>query len=221
LQGQGEPVYSLIPKTFDVYKPVFQKVYGDDNLALAKKLLSEAGYSAQNPVIVEIWHNSTSITFSILAAILKALAERDLDGAIQFQPNSIARTAFFGYVSQGIYQTSLSNWYPDFLDADNYVYPFLYCDKGTQAKGCEEGGPQNQGSSYYSDRINQTLIRQRQEQNPQMRKALFAEIQTLLAQDVPYIPLWQTKDYAFAQEGIDGVTINPSQTFPFWTIKRN
>jgi peptide/nickel transport system substrate-binding protein len=221
LQGRGEPVYSLIPKTFDVYKPVFEKTYGDANLAAVKQLLAEAGYSAQNPVTVELWHSSSSLPFSIVAAILKAIAKRDLDGAIQFVPNSIARTAFFGYVSQGIYQTSFSNWYPDFLDADNYVYPLMHCAKGTEAKGCEEGGSQNQGSAYYSDRVNQLIEQQRQEQNPQKRKAIFAEIQEILARDVPYIPLWQTKDYAFAQNGIDGVTINPSQTFPFWTIKRN
>jgi peptide/nickel transport system substrate-binding protein len=221
LQGRGEPLYSLIPKTFDVYQPVFQQAYGDANLEKAKQLLAEAGYSAENPVTVELWHSSSSVPFSLVAAILKAIAKRDLDGAIQFEPNSIARTAFFGYVSQGIYQTSFSNWYPDFLDADNYIYPFLHCAKGTNAKGCEEGGSQNQGSFYYSDRLNRAIEQQRQEQNPEKRKALFAEIQESLARDVPYIPLWQTKDYAFAQSGIDGVTINPSQTFPFWTIKHN
>jgi peptide/nickel transport system substrate-binding protein len=221
LQGRGEPLYSLIPKTFDVYQPVFQQAYGDANLEKAKQLLAEAGYSAQNPVTVELWHSSSSVPFSLVAAILKAITKRDLDGAIQFEPNSIARTAFFGYVSQGIYQTSFSNWYPDFLDADNYIYPFLHCAKGTNAKGCEEGGSQNQGSFYYSDRLNRAIEQQRQEQNPEKRKALFAEIQESLARDVPYIPLWQTKDYAFAQSGIDGVTINPSQTFPFWTIKHN
>jgi peptide/nickel transport system substrate-binding protein len=221
LQGQGEPVYSLIPKSFDVYQPVFEQIYGNANIDKAKKLLAEAGYSAQNPVTVELWHSSTSIPFSIVAAILKAIAKRDLDGAIQFEPNSIARTAFFTYVSQGIYQTAFSNWYPDFLDADNYVYPMLHCAKGSAAKGCQEGGSQNQGSAYYSDRVNQLIEQQRQEQNSQKRKAIFAEIQASLARDVPYIPLWQTKDYAFARNGIGGVKINPSQTFPFWTIERS
>ena len=221
LQGQGEPVYSLIPKTFDVYKPVFADIYGDANLDKAKKLLARSGYSAQNPLTVELWHSSSSINFSIVAAILKAISKRDLDGAIQFEPNSIARTAFFGYVSQGIYQTSFSNWYPDFLDADNYVYPLLHCAKGSEATGCSEGGSQNQGSSYYSDRINQLIEQQRQEQNLAQRKVIFAEIQELLVRDLPYIPLWQTKDYAFARHDIGGVTINPSQTFPFSTIERN
>ncbi len=221
LQGQGEPLYSMIPKTFDVYQPVFQEVYGDGNVEKAQQLLSEAGYSAENPVQVEVWHSSGSITASMVAAVLKALSERDLAGAIQFEPNSIASAAFFKNIGQGLYETAMSNWYADFLDADNYIYPFLSCAKGSDATGCEEGGAQSQGSFYYSDRMNQLIDQQRQESEPLARKAIFGEIQTILAENVPYIPLWQSKDYAFAQKGIDGVTINPSQTFPFWTIHQN
>ena len=66
--------------------------------------------------------------------------------------------------------------------------------------------------------MNQLITQQRQEQNPQRRQEIFAQIQQILATEVPYIPLWQSKDYAFAQNGIKGVVINPSQTFPFWTI---
>lgn len=218
LQGQGEPLYSLIPTAFPAYRPVFKTAYGDGQVKKARQLLAEAGYSPENPAIVDIWYSAGSISPSMVAAILKALAKRDLRGAIQFEPNSILSAAFFKNVSKGIYATSLSGWYPDFLDADNYIYPFLDCAKGSEARGCEEGGSQSQGSFYYSERMNQLIDRQRQERDPTRRQAILAEIQTLLARDVPYIPLWQSKDYAFAQNGISGVIINPSQYFPFWTI---
>jgi peptide/nickel transport system substrate-binding protein len=221
LQGQGQPLYSLIPTAFSQSQPSFQKAYGDGNLEKVKQLLTEAGYSAANPATVEIWYPSGSTTRSIVAATLKAIAEKELAGALRFEPKSVESATFFSNVGKGIYPSLLSDWYPDFLDADNYVYPFLSCTKGSPAKGCEEGGAQNQGSFYYSDRMNQLLDQQRQEQDPQKRQVLFAQIQDLLAQDVPYIPLWQSKDYAFAQKGISGVTINPSQNFPFWTIQRS
>ena len=221
LQGQGEALYSMIPISFEAYKPVFQTEYGDHNIEKARQLLQQAGYSKENPVTVEIWHSSGSITASIVAALLKALSKRDLDGMIQFQPNSIASAAFFKNVGKGLYESAISNWYPDFLDPDNYIYPFLDCAKGSTAKGCEEGGSQGQGSFYYSEEMNQLIDQQRKESDPAKRNEIFARIQTLLAQDVPYIPLWQTKDFAFAQNGIKGVIINPSQTFPFWTIGRS
>ena len=221
LQGQGEALYSMIPISFEAYKPVFQTEYGDHNIEKARQLLQQAGYSKENPVTVEIWHSSGSITASIVAALLKALSKRDLDGMIQFQPNSIASAAFFKNVGKGLYDSAISNWYPDFLDPDNYIYPFLDCAKGSTAKGCEEGGSQGQGSFYYSEEMNRLIDQQRKESDPAKRNEIFARIQTLLAQDVHYIPLWQTKDFAFAQNGIKGVFINPSQTFPFWTIERS
>ena len=221
LQGQAEPVYSLIPTTLDVYKPTFKDAYGDANIEEAKQLLQKAGYSASNPAVVELWHSSGSTTRAIVAETLKALAEQELDGAIQFEPKSVEFATASKNLKEGVYPTFLADWYPDFLDADNYVQPFLACAKGSQAEGCESGGAQTQGSFYYSDRINQLIEQQRQEQDPQARAAIFTEIQEILAEDVPYIPLWQSKDYAFAHSDISGVTINPSQTFPFWTIERS
>lgn len=220
LQGQGIPLFSLIPTNFSESQPVFKERYGNHNIEQAKQLLKAAGYSPEKPAIVEVWHSSGSITSSTVAAVLKALSKRDLDNRIQFEPNSILGAAFFRNISRGLYTTALSNWYPDFLDADNYIYPFLDCAKGSPETGCEEGGSQSQGSFFYSQEMNQLIAQSRRESNPAKRKQIFGKIQEILADEVPYIPLWQTKEYAFARHGITGVIINPSQTFPFWTIAK-
>ena len=220
LKGQAEPIYSLIPTAFDSYQPTFEELYGDGNTDKAKELLIEAGYSAENPAIIEIWHPSGSITRGIVADTIKAYTEQELEGMIQFIPNSVESASFFGNLSQGIYPSALVDWYPDFLDPDNYIQPFMACGKGSTNLGCEEGAAQSRGSFYHSDRANELIEQSRTEQDPAQRQAIFVELQQLLAQDVPYVPLWQTKDYAFAQNSVDGVIINPSQNFPFWTIKR-
>lgn len=220
LKGQAEPIYSLIPTAFDAYQPALEKLYGDADIDRAKELLTKAGYSAENPAIVEIWHPSGSITRGIVADTIKAYTERELGKIIQFIPNSVESASFFGNLSQGVYPAALVDWYPDFLDPDNYVQPFLSCSKGSLNVGCEEGAAQSRGSFYYSDRANELIEQSRQEQEPSKRQAILIELQELLAKDVPYIPLWQTKDYAFAQNSIRGVAINPSQNFPFWTIER-
>ena len=221
LKGQAEELYSLIPTAFDAYEPTFDRVYGDANVTRAKELLAKAGYSVDNPAIVEMWHPSGSITRAIVADTIKAYTDQELGGAIQFIPNSVESASFFGNLSKGVYPAALVDWYPDFLDPDNYVQPFLSCSKGSPNLGCEEGAAQSRGSFYYSDRANQLIEQERQEQDPAKRQAIFVELQSILAKDVPYVPLWQTKDYAFAQNSIGGVAINPSQNFPFWTIKRN
>ena len=219
LKGQAEPIYSLIPTAFDAYHPALKQLYGDTNIQKAKELLTKAGYSAQKPAIVEIWHPSGSITRGIVADTIKAYTEQELGGMIQIIPNSVESASFFGNLSQGVYPAALVDWYPDFLDPDNYIQPFLSCRKGSPKVGCEEGAAQSRGSFYYSDRANLLIEQSRHEPDSNQRQTIFIKLQQLLAQDVPYIPLWQTKDYAFAQNFINGVKINPSQNFPFWTIK--
>lgn len=220
LYGQAQAVYSLIPATFSDYKPVFQQRYGDSNISMAKELLQKAGFTKENPAKVEIWYPSNSPTRTLTALVLKALAQKNLDGLLQFEVNTVESTTAFKNIAEGLYPTFLLDWYPDFLDADDYIQPFLSCDKGSPDKGCQEGGSQSQGSFYYSDRMNQLITQERQEQNPQTRKQIFAQIQELLATDVPYIPLWQSKDYIFAQNGVTGVKLDPTENLVYKNIKK-
>lgn len=221
LQGQSEPLYSLIPTVFDAYQPVFQVENKNDNIQQAKQLLTEAGFSTLNPAVVEIWYPSSSKTRSGVSATLKAIASQQLEGIIQFVPSGVESATAFSNLGKGIYQSFLGDWYPDFLDADNYIQPFLQCVQGSEKEGCLEGGAQSQGSFFYSEKMNELIDQQRQESDLTKRKEIFAQIQTILGEEVPYIPLWQNKDYAFFHNNIEGVKINPSQQFPFWTIKTN
>ncbi|SKB12058.1 Extracellular solute-binding protein [Planktothrix sp. PCC 11201] len=220
LQNQGEELFSLIPTTFSDYQPTFYLKYGDGNIEKAKQLLTQAGYTPENPAIVELWYASNSSNKGFLGLTLKALADRDLGGLLKLQLNSVESTTAFKYLEEGIYPTFVLDWYADFLDADNYIQPFLECSQGSVETGCVKGSSQYQGSFYYSDRMNQLIAQQRQEQNPETRKLIFQEIQELLAEDVPYIPLWQDKTYVFAQNGIDNIRLQLTQQLPLWTIKK-
>jgi len=218
LFGQAEPLYSLIPTTFNVSQPVFKEKYGDANFDKAKQLLTAAGFSPTNPAKVQIWYPSGSAPRSLAAQTLKAIADQNLGGILQFEVSTVEGTTFYKDISKGIYPTALVDWYPDFLDPDNYVQPFLACQKGSVAKGCEDGGSQTQGSFYYNEAVNKLIDQQRQEQNPANRQKIFTEIQTQLSTDIPYIPLWQSKDYVFARQGVNNVQLDPSQILVYKSI---
>ncbi|MDH6099763.1 ABC transporter substrate-binding protein [Anabaenopsis sp. FSS-46] len=220
LLGQARPLYSIIPTTFKVSQPVFQEKYGDGNFQKAQELLTAAGFSPEKPAKVEIWHPSTSANRSLAAQTLKSLADREMGGLLQIEVNNVESATFFKDISRGLYPAALLDWYPDFLDPDNYVYPFLSCQKGSQSQGCQNGGSQSQGSFYYSQTMNKLIARQRQEQNPAAREAIFREIQEQVANDVPYIPLWQTKDYIFAHNGVNNVQLDPTQNLIYRSISK-
>ncbi|PSN18010.1 peptide ABC transporter substrate-binding protein [filamentous cyanobacterium CCP5] len=219
-QGQADPLYSLIPTSFDIYDPVFKTEYGDGNYDLARELLSEAGFSESNPFTFEVWYPSSSTTRSIVANTMKEAIETNLPGLVTVDVQTAESATLWDNVDKGVYPSVLSNWYPDYYDADTFIQPFLSCDKGSAAAGCEEGASQANGSFYYSENANKLVADQRSEQDAAARKEIFGELQEVLVEDVPYVPLWQNKDYVFAQDGVEGVEIQPTQQFLLWQISK-
>ena len=220
-QGQVDPLYSLVPTSMAAQVPAFQTAYGDANVDKAKALLETAGYSLQQPLKVEFWYRSNVSTDQLAAITLKAIAQKKLGGLLQLQLNSVESTTAYRNLDKGAYPLFLLDWSPDFFDPDNYLYPFVECLKGSIEKGCEEGQSFAQGSFYYSDRANQLLQQSRQELNPQTRQKLLTELQQLVATDVPFIPLWQTKDFLFVQKWVDGASLEVTQKVPFWSLKKH
>lgn len=220
-QGQIDPLYSLIPSTLDVQKPVFQEAYGDRNVEKATELLQKAGYSASNPLKVEFWYRSNLVNDQLAAVTLKAIVRKQLGDLMQLDLKSIESTTAYKNLDKGVYPMFLLDWTPDFLDPDNYIQPFMECSKGSAEAGCEEGSSYLQGSYYFSDRVNQLIDRSRKETNLDRRKTLFNELQAILAQDVPFIPLWQNKDYLFAQKQVRGASLEVTQKVPLWTVRKS
>lgn len=215
-QGQAEPLYSLIPTIFAASQPVFEQQSAD-----AKAQLQKAGYSQAKPLTVNLWYRSNVPSNALAATTLKAGAERDLDGLVQVELNSVESATAYQNLDKGIYPMFMLDWYGDFYDPDNYIQPFMACESGSTQTGCEKGASQSQGSFFYSERANQLIDQERRESDPAKRQQLFQELQQVLVQEVPFIPLWQNKDYAFAQKNIDGVRLEPTQQFPFRTLKKS
>ncbi len=227
LYGQGNPLYSILPSTFDISQPGFKTAYGDGNIAKAKQLLTQAGFSPQHPAKIQIWYPSGSTPRRLTAGFLRAYAQQKLGGILEIEPNTIESASFFKFASKNTYPATLQDWYPDFLDPDNFVQPFLECpkqnfDKKTNQKlpGCKEGSSQSQGSFYHSDRMNQLIAAQGKETDPTKRKQIYADIQDRIIQDVPLIPLWQTKDFVFAKKGMTGIKIDPLQNLLYSGMKK-
>jgi peptide/nickel transport system substrate-binding protein len=149
-QGQADPLYSLIPSSFDVSQPVFKEAYGDGNFDLARDLVTAAGFSETNPLNVEIWYPSASTTRSIVANTFKESVEQGLPGLVTVTVQNTEGATLWENVGKGVYPIILSNWYPDYYDPDTFIQPFLSCDNGSEAEKCIEGASQANGSFYFT-----------------------------------------------------------------------
>jgi peptide/nickel transport system substrate-binding protein len=219
-QGQAEPLYSLIPASFEVSKPVFKEAYGDGNFDLARELVTEAGFSEDNPLNVEIWYPSASTTRSIVANTFKESVEQALPGLVTVTVQNTEGATLWENVGKGVYPIILSNWYPDYYDPDTFIQPFLSCENGSETEKCIEGASQANGSFYFKPSSNELVAKQRAEQDPTTRQQVIADLQQVMVEDVPYVPLWQNKDYVFAQEGVSNVGIEPTQQFLLWQMTK-
>ncbi len=220
-QGQSDPLFSLIPSIFAVSEPVFDTRYGDGSVDKARQLLTQAGYSPTQPLLINFWYRSNVPSNVLAAMVFKAAIERDWGDTVQVQLDSVESATAYQNLDKGVYPLIMLDWYGDFYDPDNYIEPFLACDKGSAATGCQSGASASWGSFFYSDRANQLIDQQRLETDPTQRRQLFEQLQQILAQQVPFIPLWQSKSYVFAGKGLQGVRLEPTQQFAFWTISRS
>ena len=81
-KGQAEPLYSLIPKAFEVYEPVFEETYGDGDYDKAKEYLAAANITEANPLELEIWYPSSSTPRAVAANTMKQAIEQALPGLV-------------------------------------------------------------------------------------------------------------------------------------------
>ncbi|NJK61197.1 MAG: peptide ABC transporter substrate-binding protein [Oscillatoriales cyanobacterium SM2_1_8] len=217
--GQREPLFSLVPPLFPEAVPAFAR-YGDGNSPLAKQLLAEAGYSPDRPARIPLWYPPTYAgNGDLLAATLQAIVARNTDGALQLQLERVNQTTANAFIESGVYPAFLFDWVPDFAEADNYLSPFLGCTRAAN-QVCLEGATHFQGTFYQNPEINALLAQQRQEGDPARRTQQLRQIQAIAAADVPFVPLWQTREYAFARKSVAGLRLEPTQQLAYSTLHK-
>ncbi|MFG3012729.1 ABC transporter substrate-binding protein [Streptomyces cinerochromogenes] len=205
---QAEPLYSMVPATVTGHSNAFFNQYGNPSVDKAKSLLGKAGITT--PVKLTLHYTTDhygSATKQEFQILQKQLNDSGLfDVSIEGHPWATFRPA----ERKGEYDVYGMGWFPDFPDADNFLAPFL--DKNNFL-----------GSPYNNGTIQRTLIPQSRREADRLGAAKsLTEIQDIVAEDVPVLPLWQGKQYVAARDDITGVAyaLNSSSTLQLWELGR-
>lgn len=212
-QGQVEPIYSLVPAGVEGAKAVFEKDNGDADAA--KALLEKAGFSESNPLELDFWYRSNIASNVQAANTIKAIADQTLPGIVTLNLQGVESATAYANLDKGAYPIFMLDWTPDYLDADSYLQPFMDCDEGSASEGCKAGESAYQGSFYYNDRANELIDQQRTVTDAAERQTILTELQDILGKDVPFIPLWASKEYLFVQSNVQGAAVLPTSQIPF------
>lgn len=148
---------------------------------------------------VELWYNSDGHYGDTEAAVAQVLKDSiEASGKIQVTLRSEPWATYTQDFSDGNLPLFLLGWYPDYFDSDNYVSPFLTTD-----------GAASLGSFYNDSQMNTWISQQAATTNDATRASLFQQIQNKLADDVPYIPLWQAGAHVVYDNDISNVNLHP------------
>ena len=206
--GTVTPSFSIVPAGFAGQKDSFKEVYGETpNIDAAKKVLADAGVST--PVKLTLGYTPTHYGPNAVDEANQLADQLKASGLFEPKTESAEWEQYQTLYKQNAYDLFILGWYPDFLDADNYLTPFLV-----------DGGFFK--NNYSSAEMNKMVEAQRGETDATKRAEIIGQIQDLTAKDVPLIPSWNGKNVAVANKDVKGVkeTLDPTYIFRLWAISK-
>ncbi|HVV76160.1 MAG TPA: ABC transporter substrate-binding protein [Mycobacteriales bacterium] len=208
-RGTVQPAYSIVPQGLNGATEALKTAYGaGPNVAKAKATLAAAGVTT--PVSFTLWYNVNHYNDADLATEL--MRELNASGLFKVKLQTAEWATYEKSALSNGYGVFLFGWFPDYPDADDYTAPFFGCDKASFLD-----------DSYCNSQVTHLISAEQAQTNNTKRLADFATMQTVLAQTVPVVPIWQGGQVAAVHSGITGVqqTLDPSYTFRFWMVGKS
>ena len=173
VSGRGRLATGVIPPTLEGADTTRQAYPFDANRA--KQLLAEAGHP--NGIDVELWTPTTPIYVRIAEAVQGYLQAANIRTKIVQRESAAAREA----ARNGQTDMILKDWYADYPDAENFLYPLLHgANKGVGGNVSFYGNPE-------FDRI---VTAARREQDAGRRAAMYRQADSIAYQDAPMLYLY-------------------------------
>jgi len=199
LKGLARPASGLLSPDNGFYDGNVQ-VYPYDK-EMAKHLLDQAGYpdpdgAGPKPRFTMSLKTSNKRD---RVAMARAISRELNEIGIQVEVQPFEWGTFFRDIRTGNFQTFTSTWV-GVTDPDMYYNAFD--SDMVPPKGANRG--------YFSNaEIDDLLETARIEVDVQKRKKLYAKVQKILAQELPYVSLWYEDNVVFLQKDVQGYQLRP------------
>lgn len=204
-RGQAKPAETLLPEGHWAAASKTEMAQYPHDIARAERLLEEAGYHRDaDGIRVRITlKTSTDETTRLMAAVM----QQQLRAAgIQLDIRSAEFGTFYSDVTRGAFQMYALRWIGSNEDPD--IFRYTYGTASFPPKGANRG-------RYSNPRVDVLLTDAAGETDQSKRRADYIEVQKILAEDLPGIPLWYPNNEVVHSRRIEGVHPEASGTFSY------
>jgi peptide/nickel transport system substrate-binding protein len=200
-RGQAQPARSVLPPQSWAYNgnvPAY-----DHDPDKARTLLDAAGYPAVNGLRFHItMKTSTTESTRLMAAVMQ---QQLREVGIVLDIRSFESATFFADVTHGAFQLYGLRWVGGNQDPDIF---YVFHSSRFPPNGANRG-------FYSNPKVDALIDQARREVDPKVRKPLYAELQRILADELPYIDLWYLDNVLVHNKRIVNLKLNPAGNYDF------
>jgi len=213
--GINDPLYSMVPPGF---ADAYVKAFPDRDLDEARQLVEEYAADTGAKLPLEITLSATT-RYGDTERDVAVIVARSLEETGVFRVNLeiLERVTFFDRLDQGELDFLLLGWFPDFIDPDNFLGPWLVDAPKALGTFFDEHPRFGEYKDLFDRARSITDPARRAE-----RMELYKQLQRMVAEDVPLVPLWLNKlqNIAAAGKDVEGVEIDVSAILRTWLIEK-
>ena len=201
-RGFAQPASSVLPVQSWAYNGDVATYSYDPQRA--REILDGAGYPVLNGTRFHlVMKTSTDENTRLMVAVLQQQL-RQVE--IQLDIRSLEFATFFSDVTHGQFQMHSLRWIAGNEDPDIFEYAF-HSDKFT---------PNGANRCFYSNpRVDALIDKARTEVNQEKRRTIYAQIQQILAQDLPYLNLWYLDNVLVHTRRVKNLSLSPPGNYDF------
>lgn len=194
----------FVPQGLPSFDPGKVKGYAYD-VEKARQLLSEAGYPGGRG-LPEI----KLLTIPIYTNLASYVANELKQVGINVQVESVQKSLLLEQTSKSQALFFRGSWIADYPDAENYLSVFY----------SKNPAPPNY-TRYHNPVFDQLYERSLQEENDSLRYELYREMDKLIVEDAPVVPLWYDMAIHLVHTNISGFNANGLNMLELRRAKKN
>lgn len=189
------PAEGILPPKMPGYNPDLD-VY-DFDIERAKALIEESSYgSIDNLPDITLTTSGGGSEPGIVATAVIGMLEQYL--GLEVSVELVESAVYFSEVGEGNYQMFVLGWSADYPDPQDFLDIMFYSESA------------NNHINYSNPEVDQLLEEARVEQDFDARMALYQEVERMIVEDGPWIPLFHNAEYWLTKPYVQGMIYPPA-----------